>query len=152
MVGAMRLLAATIACLVALATGAAAVAAAPAPTYAFTLLYERSGGFAPSTDRLEVAPGRSAVAESSGTRAGNRRVQFRISNRRIRALERSLRRAHFGSLENPGPSGCADCFVYSIFYRGHQLELDESQMPRQLGAAVAEIEAIISAHTIPPNA
>ena len=44
------------------------------------------------------------------------------------------------------------CFEYSIFYLGHLLEFDESQMPKDLGGVVAQIEAIISAHTIPPNA
>ncbi len=149
----MRLLAATIACLLALMTAGVALAAAPAPrhqappTYDFILLYSRSGGFAPSTRGLTVAPGKFATAEVSQPGSDSRRhVDFRLSGRRIRSLERGLRRAHFASLESPGPSGCADCFEYSFFYRDHTLELDESQMPPRLSAVVAQLEAIISAH------
>jgi hypothetical protein len=151
----MRALAATCACLAAFAAGSAAVAAAPeqrSAPYEFMLIYERGGGFAPSTRSLVVAPAQFATAASSGTRAGERHVDFHLGSRRIRALERGLRRAHFASLESPGASGCADCFEYSLFYRGHLLEFDESQMPRGLRGVVAQIEAIISAHTIPPNA
>jgi hypothetical protein len=152
----MRVLAATCACLAALAACSAAVAAAPEPQrsapYEFSIVYERSGGFAPGFQGLLVAPAQFATAESSGTRAGRRRVDFHLGSRRIRALERGLRRAHFTSLESPGPSNCADCFQYSIFYLGHYLKLDESQLSKSLGGVVAQIEAIISAHTIPSNA
>jgi hypothetical protein len=153
----MRALAATYVCLAALATCSAAVAAPPAQLqhsapYEFVLLYERSGGFAPGTRGLMVAPAQFATAESSGPGAGKRRVDFHLGSRRIRALERGLRRAHFSSLESPGASGCADCFEYSIFYRGHNLALDESQMPKALGRVIEQIEAIISAHTDPPKA
>lgn len=152
MVGAMRLLAATITCLAALVAPAVASAAAPLPPPAsFAIAYERSGGFAPSTSRLLVTPGRHAVAETSGSRAGERRVEFRIGKGRVLALERSLRRAGFGSIESPGESGCADCFEYVIRYRGHRLEIDESQLPARLGEVVAELESVVSAHAIPPN-
>jgi hypothetical protein len=148
----MRLLAATIACLLALMTAAAALAAAPAPERRpppedFMLLYSRSGGFAPGTRSLTVAPAQFATAAVSQPGGGDRRaVDFRLGVRRIRALESGLRRAHFTSRESPGPSGCADCFEYSFFYLGHTLDLDESQMPPRLGDVVAQLEAIIGAH------
>jgi hypothetical protein len=149
----MRFLAATIACMVALTAGAAAVAAAPtqrpAP-YEFMLIYNRSGGLEPGSRSLVVAPAQFAMAESS-TGAGKHRAEFRLSSRRIRALERGLRRAHFTSLENPGESGCADCFEYDFFYLGHYLELDDSQLSPKLRAVVTQIEAIISAHTASPK-
>jgi hypothetical protein len=150
MVGGMRLLAATLACFAAFA--AVAVAAAPAaaptrpPTYDFTLVYDRSGGFAPSSRSLVVAPGQFATADVTGMGGGKRHAEFRLSGRRIRALERGLGRAHFGSLKSPGPSACADCFEYGIFYRQNYVKLDESQIPRRLVAVVAQIEAIIDVH------
>ena len=85
-------------------------------------------------------------------RAGENRVEFRIGKRRVLALERALRQAGFASLEDPGPSGCADCFEYEIRYRGHSLEVDESEMPPALEPVIGELEAIVTAHAIPPNA
>ncbi len=158
MVGGMRMLAAMIACLLALAAGAVVVAAAPSPAperppaYDFQLIYSRSGGFAPSTRGLVVAPGQFAMVETTETDGDKRHTEFRLSGRRIHALERGLRRAHFGSLESPGPSGCADCFEYMLFYRQHSIKLDQSQMPRRLSAVIAQIEAIIDNHLGPPDA
>src|SRR3954447_4078317 len=130
----MGLPALVLACLAALGGGCdggdATEARAPLPPPgSFAIFYERSGGFAPSTSRLIVRPGRQAVAESGGSRAGERRVAFRIGERRVLALERALRRAGFFSIEDPGASGCADCFEYEIRYRGHTVALDESQFP-----------------------
>ena len=150
----MRLLAATLACTLALATAAVASAAAPAPLPApgsFAIFYERSGGFAPSTSTLIVRPGRHAVAATGGSRAGANRVEFRIGKRRVLALERGLRQAGFASIEDPGPSGCADCFEYEIRYRGHSLAIDESEMPSRLEPLIGELESIVTAHAIPPN-
>jgi hypothetical protein len=130
---------------------ATARAALPPPS-SFAISYERGGGLASSTSRLLVRPGRHAIAETGSGRAGEHRVEFRIGKRRVLALERGLRQAGFGSIESPGPSGCADCFEYDFFYLGHYLELDDSQMPPRLGAVVAQIEAIISAHTASPKA
>jgi hypothetical protein len=96
-----------------------------------------------------VAPAQFATASADEPGRGERRVDFHLSAHRIRALERGLRSAHFVSLESPGPSGCADCFEYSLFYRGHSLELDESQTPPRLDAVIAQLEAIISAHLKP---
>jgi hypothetical protein len=154
MVDTMRPAALLLACL-ALGGGAATAAArepALAPPGSFSISYERSGGLAPSGSKLLVSPGRHAVAESSGSRAGERRVSFRIGRGRVIALERGLRRAGFGSIGNPGDSNCADCFAYAIRYRGHRVSLDESQVPAELGAVIAEIESVVSAHVIPPNA
>ncbi len=152
----MRLLGATIACTLAVASGAAAVATAPAAPRPspgdFAIFYERSGGFAPSTSTLIVRPGRHAVAATSGSRAGERRVEFRIGRRQVLALQRGLRQAGFASIEDPGESGCADCFEYEIRYRGHRLSIDESEMPSRLEPVIGELEAIVTAHAIPPNA
>jgi hypothetical protein len=150
----MRLFAATTACVMALAVGGSAAAATAQlpPAYEFILVFERSGGLAPSTQSLTVAPGGFAVAESGGTRAGERHAEFHLADRRIRSLQRGLRDAHLGSIPSPGTGSCADCYLYSIFYQGDYLKLDESEVPPRLGKVIDEIEAIISAHTIPPNA
>jgi hypothetical protein len=117
----------------------------------FALVYERGGGLAASTQSLRVSPGGLAIAESSGTRAGERRVKFHLGGRRIRSLQRDLSSADLGSIpERQG--GCADCYVYSITYEGASLELEETEVPARLRTVFGEIEAIITAHTIPPAA
>jgi hypothetical protein len=133
-------------------TDAAAAGTPLPPPGSFAIFYERSGGFAPSTSRLIVRPGRHAVAETSGSRAGERRVEFLIGKRRVLALERGLRQAGFASIGDPGESGCADCFEYEIRYRGQSLSVDEAEMPSRLEPVIGELESIVTAHAIPPNA
>jgi hypothetical protein len=123
--------------------------ARPATPGSFQIVYERGGGFAPSVSRLVVRPGRHAVAESGSFTGEKERTAFRIGRAQVIALQRGLRQAHFGSLKNPGPSGCADCFEYVVTYRGHRLSLDESQTETYdgLGEVLAELESIVAAHT-----
>jgi hypothetical protein len=149
----MRFLAATILGLMAFAASAGEAAASAELPRArdFSLAYERSGGLAASTQSLRVSPGGRAIAETSGTRAGERRVKFHLGGRRIRSLQRGLSRADIGSIpERQG--GCADCYVYSITYEGTSLELEETEVPPRLASVFNEIEAVITAHTVPPNA
>jgi len=153
----MGLPALVLACLAALGGGCdrdgATTAATPLPPAgSFAIFYERSGGFAPSTSTLIVRPGRHAVAATGDSRAGQNRVEFRIAKRRVLALERGLRQAGFDSIGDPGPSGCADCFEYEIRYRGHSLSIDESEMPSRLEPVIGELESVVTAHAIPPNA
>jgi hypothetical protein len=149
----MRLVLASISCaLVLVAGGVAAAATAPLPPAKdFALTFERGGGFAPAPTSLTVRPGGSAVATTTGTRTGERKVKFQLGPRRIRSLQRSLRRANLGSIQ-AGKGGCADCFVYSITYEGDSVELEEVDVPTRLEGAIDEIETVISNHTIPPNA
>ena len=151
----MGLPALVLACLTALGGGCEREAvAAPAPLPppgSFAIFYQRSGGIAASTSTLIVRPGRHAVAATSGTRAGENRVEFRIGKRRVQALQRGLRRAGFFAIEDPGESGCADCFEYEIRYRGHSVSVDQAEMPARLGPVVSELESIVTAHAIPPN-
>lgn len=149
----MRLVFATVSCALALVVGGVAAAAtAPLPPAKdFALTYGRGGGFAPAPVSLTVSPGGRAVATTSGTRAGERQVKFQLGPRRIRSLQRSLRRADLGSI-HAGNGGCADCFIYSITYEGDFVELEEVDVPNRLEGAIAEIETVISTHTIPPNA
>ena len=123
----------------------------PPPAY-FAIAYKRGGGFAPSTSALIVRPGRRAVAASDGTRAGKRVVRFRMPPKRVLALEEALRRSRFRTIQERDGDYCADCFVYEIAYGGHRLSLDESEVPDRLGPVIGQIEAVIAARTIPPNA
>ena len=137
------------ACLLALgACGGASRDVPPVTPTTFQIVYERGGGFAPSTSRLVVRPGRHAVAASGSVGGDLDRTAFRIGRDEVIALQRGLRLAHFGSLKNPGQSGCADCFEYVVTDRGHRLSLDESQTQSfdGLGEVLAELESIVDAH------
>jgi hypothetical protein len=152
----MRFLAMTILSLLALATGGEATAAAAATAQLplardFSLAYERSGGLAASTQSLRVSHGGFATAESSGTRAGAGEATFRLGGRRIRSLQRGLQRADLGSIPDR-QGGCADCYVYSLAYEGTSLKLEETEVPPRLARVFAQLDAIITAHTVPPNA
>jgi hypothetical protein len=152
----MRSLAAAIACIcAALLVGGSAVAADPGPAARapadFAISYTRGGGLAPSTSKLVVRPGLRAVAATSGTRAGERTVRFRIGRGRVVALERGLAGAEFDRLESPRGSNCADCFYYSISYHGNRVSFDQSQVPAGLEEVIGELESVVTAHAIPPN-
>lgn len=142
------------ACLVALGAcgGGAAKEAKSTQPETFRIVYERGGGFAPSTSRLVVRPGRHTVAETAGTRAGEQRVRFRLAAKRIAALERDLAGAGFGDLESPHESTCFDCFTYEIAYRGNRIHFNQAQIPDGLDSVVGELESIVTSHAIPPNA
>jgi hypothetical protein len=151
----MRRLAATIACLaVALIVGGAPAAAGRGVTSPadFAISYERNGGLSGESASLVVHPGRHAVARTHGGRAGARTVRFRIAPARVRELERDLREAHFFRLGSRDPGTCADCFVYSIGYRGHQIFRVENSLTPQLAKVTLDLEALISANAIPANA
>ena len=122
------------------------------PPASFAIAYKRGGGFAPSTSALVVRPGRRALAAGNGTRAGKRAVRFRMPRDRVLALESALRRSHFRTIHGRDGAYCADCHVYEIAYRGHRVSLDESEVPDRLRPVIGQIEAVIAARTIPPDA
>jgi hypothetical protein len=141
-----------IACLASFGCGDAA-AAKPAPlppVSGFAISYSRGGGFAPSVESLVVSPGRRAVATVDDIQVGERKVRFRIGVGRVRALQTSLRRAHFGTIESDLDSGCADCYRYEIGYRGHRIQLDQSVLPEALEPVIGELSTVVSTR-IPPN-
>jgi hypothetical protein len=138
-----------------LAIGCPGSPAEPDPTpppRAFAIHFEKSGGLRPVPMELTIRPGRHAVASIAGTRAGERTVRFRISRKKVASLTLGLRRARFFKLQSTFPGNCADCFIYSIAYRGHELTIDQSTMPKRLGEVVDELESLVYARAIPPNA
>jgi hypothetical protein len=150
----MRLvLASVFSALALLGAGGAAVAAADSTSVDdFTLAYKRSGGVAASTQTLAVRSGGHATATSSGTSEGRARSEFPLTARRVRTLQRSLARADLGSIPPAGPGGCADCYVYDLKYEGHNLELEEVDVPPRLRAVFDQLDAIIAAHLAAPTA
>jgi hypothetical protein len=143
-----------IACLAAVATGCdgPSVLQSPDAPAAFAISYKRSGGLEATPRKLTIKPGRHAVV-SAGAPNGthNRAVRFQVTAKRIRSLRRGLARAHFAAIESTTPSGsCADCYLYSIRYRGHEVVLLQTDVPARLHRVIDQLEAVIAAHAYPP--
>lgn len=108
--------------------------------------YDKSGGIAGVHDHLHIAPGGKAILKGGyGTEAGT--TGFRVGPRRLAALRKALATARFGTIPpESGPTGCADCFVYSVTYRGHTVTRDEIDVPERLAPVLRQLQAIIDAH------
>jgi hypothetical protein len=145
----MGLLATGLACL-AMAPGCGGPAVEAPPTVAqFELSYERSGGLRADPRSLEIAPGRHATAKRrSSTSRSNSPItaHFRIGVEQIKRLRNALERADFQAIADPGPGVCADCFHYSIKYRGHEVTFSDVTVPQALRPVVDRIEAIVAHH------
>jgi hypothetical protein len=123
-----------------------AVPAAARPASHFAIAFERSGGLKARTETLVVRPG--LHARATGPK-GNRQAsaRFRMKVRSAEELRRQLARAHFAHIESTEyPGTCADCYVYSIDYRGHTVVFFDSKAPPGLGEVVDELEAEVIAH------
>jgi hypothetical protein len=146
----MGLIATTLACLAVGCPGSPA--ADPPPPQPFAIHFEKSGGLKPMPQELTIRPGRHAEASMAGTSAGKRTVRFRVSRKKVATLRRGLRRAHFFGLESSLPGNCADCFLYTIEYRGHEVTIDESSLPAKLRDVVTKLETIVFVHVVMPSA
>jgi lipopolysaccharide export system protein LptA len=117
-----------------------ALAAVPAAATAKTLVsFEQSGGIA----GLSVSVAVSTTAHVTGdVKGGDRSHRLRAAT--LRHLRRLLADARWDRA-NPGPSHCADCFVYVVRYHGHRASYDDSQsrqVPSSVRAVVAELVRI----------
>jgi hypothetical protein len=145
----MGLLATALACL-AMSPGCGGPAVEAPPSVAqFALSYARSGGLKPDPRSLEIAPGRHATVK--GRKLPSRSdslftVRFRIGVKQVKRLRNALERADFQAIADPGPGACADCFQYSIDYRGHEVTFSDVTAPPGVRPVVDRIEAIIVHH------
>jgi len=147
----MGLLATALACLaMSPGCGGPAVEASPSAT-PFALTYERSGGLKATPQKLTIGPGRHAIATIADTRGGTKTVRFQIPRKRVQNLRQGLAQAHFSQLESPPPGNCADCYLYSISYRGHEVTVGQADMSDRLDDVVTELETLIHAHAVPPG-
>jgi hypothetical protein len=143
-----------------LATALCLLLAAPAcgtpgkgpPTVSqFAITYQRSGGLKPISRFLQITPGRHATTEPRLVPVVDDNpltARFRVGVRTVKRLRGALERAEFVSIHSPAPGSgnCADCFYYSIAYRGHRVSFDDFDLPRRLRPVVDQLEAIIATH------
>jgi hypothetical protein len=138
---AMALMCAAIGC-----GGPAAVHPAPRPASHFAISFERSGGLKASVETLVVRPGLRAYATGpKGAREAS--AHFRMDAQTAEELRRELAKAHFTDLgSTANPATCADCYVYSITYHGHEVVFFDSKAPPGLGEVVDRLEGEVIAH------
>ncbi len=148
----MGLFATALACLAAVCPGPLTATPPPPPPQPFAIHFEKSGGLKPMPQELIIGPERHAkAAMATGTPAGVRTVHFRVSRKQVARLRRGLRQAHFSELENSFPGNCADCYLYTIEYRGHEVTTDESALPDRLHNVIRKLEAIVFTHVVTPS-
>jgi hypothetical protein len=115
-------------------------AVGPAAARSTVVRFERSGGFAGFDDHVTVFSDRRYLARSRDGAARRKR----LSTKGMRALRRDLEAAH---LDRPppraGPGGCADCFEYTIAYRGHRVSLSEDNVPDRMRPAIARLSRLL---------
>jgi hypothetical protein len=146
----MGLIATALVCLAAGCAGPRAAEAPPPPPFA--IHFEKSGGLKPMPQELTIGPERHAKATmATGTAAGVRTVRFRVSRKQVARLRRGLRLAHFSELASSSPESCADCYLYTIEYRGHEVRADESALPDRLHDVVRKLETIVFTHVVMPS-
>ena len=143
----MGLLLATASCTLALAGPCASPAAAPTPPVGrFAISYERGGGFAAMPQKLTVEPGRYATVTALGSDGRPHSTEFRIGVSKAKRLRAAAETAQIGEIAPPQPGTCADCFRYTVAYRGEKASVEEVDVPARMRPLIARAEALIAAH------
>jgi hypothetical protein len=115
------------------------------PVEQFAISYERSGGLAAMPEKLTVRPGRNA-AVTVLRRNGGGSVGFRIGVKQVKKLRAAAESARIGELPASEPGSCADCYVYSVAYRGANVSVAEDDVPPRMQPLIDRAEALIAAH------
>jgi hypothetical protein len=139
----MGALLATLACMV--AAGSCGDPPPPPPVEQFAITYERSGGLAAMPEKLTVRPGRNATM-TVRRRNGGESVAYRLGVKQVKKLRAAAETARISELPASEPGSCADCYVYSVTYRGESASVAEVDVPRRMQPLIDRAEALIAAH------
>jgi hypothetical protein len=143
----MGALLATLACIVGVGTcGEPPPPAAVLPVEQFAISYERSGGIAAMPEALTIRPGRQATVTAIDGRGKRLSREFRIGVKRVKQLRAAAETAHVPELTASEPANCADCYVYSVTYRGESASVAEVDVPGRMRPLIGRAEALIAAH------
>jgi hypothetical protein len=98
-----------------------------------TVQYAKSGGIAGISESMKI--------ESDG-RGKIEARDFRLTATERSKLATALRRADLAHTKSPKGAGCCDLFYYSIRYRGHAVEWDDTSpgLPRR----IADLHSLLS--------
>jgi hypothetical protein len=116
------------------------------PVEQFTAVYERSGGLKPMPQKLVVRPGRHVTATTVGASGRPRTARFRISVLKAKQLRNGLQTARLDEIDPGAPGSCADCYFYSLSFRGDTVTISQADVPVGLSRTIKRFEALIEAH------
>jgi hypothetical protein len=142
----MGALLATLACVVGVGTCGEPPPTTTLPVEQFAISYERGGGLAAMPEALTIRPGRHATVTAIDGRGKRRSREFRIGVKQVKQLRAAAETARIDELPTSEPGSCADCFVYSVTYRGASASVDEVDVPRRMQPLIDRAEALIDAH------
>lgn len=118
---------------------------APRPASPSPIDYAKTGGIAGVSERLHIGrTGRAMVSEQTGVDSAASR--FQVGAKRLSSLRAALAKSGFAGIGAPQPTGCADCFIYTVAWRGHSVTRDESDVPSRLAPVLRQLGAIVDAH------
>jgi hypothetical protein len=140
------MLMAAISCALALGPCAGAAPSATSAVERFAISYERSGGLAAMPQKLTIRPGRHATVTALDANGRRRNVEFRVAAKKVERLRAAAETARIGEIASPQPGTCADCFRYTVAYRGEKASVEEVDVPARMRPLIARAEALIAAH------
>ena len=111
--------------------------------------YSRTGGIAGVDERLRVAPDGAATLTLGPTANP---ASFQLAAADLATLRDEVDAADLANFEPPGPTACADCFVYDIETAdGRASYAETDQPPPAVQALAAHLGAIVE-HNYPAGA
>jgi hypothetical protein len=107
--------------------------------------YTRTGGVGGIDEHLRIEPGGAATL-SYGEPTNSSR-SFALTDAELSHITSLLDAADFTSAPAPQPTGCADCFVYTVEAGGHTYTYDDSTPPpAAVGELVGSLGDLAEAH------
>jgi hypothetical protein len=108
--------------------------------------YTRTGGVGGVDEHLRIDPDGAATVTIGAPENADR--SFELSDAQLANIQSLLDAADLSAMpENPQPTGCADCFVYTVEYGGRTITYDDaSPPPASVGALVTGLGDLAAAN------
>jgi hypothetical protein len=84
--------------------------------------------------------------ERDATGIGAFSTNVKLSERKLKQFRVALSQPQFAAYESPLPGNCADCYVYTISFRGHTISFPQSEIPVWIRKTVGRFEALVENH------
>jgi hypothetical protein len=113
------------------------------------IVYERGGGIAGNSFRLEVEPdGAATLTTRQGTE--EQTEEFELSDDELTAVRVPVEDADFDALGERLSLDCFDCFVYSLEHGDQRASADSTTLSDEFGEATETLHEL-AVERLPPN-
>ena len=113
------------------------------------IVYERGGGIAGNSLRLEVEPdGVATLTSRQGTE--ERTEEFELSDDELASVREAVEHADFDALGERLSEDCFDCYGYSLEYGGERASADSATLSDEFSAATEPLHELAT-ERLPPN-